>query len=43
MIHIRKNNEIRKYNEIYDGVKKLTKLKDKNSALYLTFSMVFDN
>ena len=34
---------IRKNNEIYDGVKKLIKLKDKNSALYLTFSMVIDN
>ena len=32
-----------KNNEIYDGVKKLTKLKDKKSALYLTFSMVIDN
>ena len=26
-----------------DDVKKLTKLKDKKSALYLTFSMVIDN
>ena len=34
---------IRKNNEIYDGVKKLIKLKDKNSALYLTFSMVIHN
>ena len=34
---------IRKNNENYDGVKKLIKLKDKNIALYLTFSMVVDN
>ena len=34
---------IRKNNEIYDGVKKLIKLKDKNSALYLAFSIVFDS
>ena len=34
---------IHKNNENYDGVKKLIKLKDKNSALYLTFSMVIDN
>ena len=34
---------IRKNNENYDRVKKLIKLKDKNIALYLTFSMVVDN
>ena len=33
---------ILKNNEIYEGVKKLIKLRDKNSVLYLTFSMVID-
>ena len=29
--------------EIYDGVKKLLKLKDKNSLLYLIFCLIIDN
>ena len=33
---------IPKNNEIYDGIKKLIKLKNKNSAFYLTFSKVID-
>ena len=34
---------IRKNSEIFDGIKKLLKLKDKNSVLYLIFCMVIDN
>ena len=34
---------IRKNSEIYDGVKKLLRSKDKNNVLYLTFCMIIDN
>ena len=34
---------IRKNSEIYDGVKKRLKSKDKNNVLYLIFCMIIDN